>query len=203
MSAPAAREESTTLADYQPKEFSPRHKQIIALAAAGTPNKEIAQIVDMSPSRISTIINDPRGQYLLDKMTGQFVRELSTSTREVIQSHSLEMAEIIVHLARHADSEQVQLRAARDMLDRGGFKAKDVSVVASVDISRADINEMSKRLKESFEDPDELEFVEDSAGVFSHKGKALEPGRKRQEEREQELAEELDALAEATGRDVG
>ena len=51
------------------------------------------------------------------------VREMGTGVSDQIVGHTREALDVVASLMRFADSEPVQLSAAKDLLDRGGFKA--------------------------------------------------------------------------------
>lgn len=158
--------EGAGLREWEPDEFGPQHMQMLAMRAAGMRPGEIAAATGYSVSRVSVILNDPRAKTLISQMTGQMLREFQLSVRETIQSYSGEAIETIATLMRHAESEQVRLGAAKDMADRAGYKPREVITHAHVEIDNEDALRILDAIKEAGMDEPELEFLQDSAGVF-------------------------------------
>ena len=149
-----------------PKEFSATHWHMFAMRASGMRPGEIASALGYSPSRVSVILNDPRAKALVARMTGDVLRDFQLDVRDLIQSYTGEAVETVATLMRHAESEPVRLGAARDLLDRGGFKPKEVVTHAHVEIDHEDAQRILGALKEAKEEAPVFEMVEDSAGVF-------------------------------------
>jgi hypothetical protein len=164
-------EEHVKLKPWAPKSLSPRHKTVLALYAAGVKPGEIADALQMSGSRVSVIINDPRADELIKQLSAELVQDITTETREVIQAHALEAANTVIGLMQNASSERVRQTSAFDILDRAGFKAKDVSVRASVNLDREDAERIRDAIYESRQEPEDLEMVQDTAGVFKAREK--------------------------------
>lgn len=69
------------------------------------------------------------------------------NVQEYIQSKAEVAAEIVFTIAQHGESDDVRLKASKDILDRAGYKAVDKSVVMNVAIEASDrIKELAKKL---------------------------------------------------------
>lgn len=166
---PADEQVEGSLPDYAPNELSPTHFHMIAMRAAGMRPGEIAKALGYSNSRVSVILNDPRAKQLVSRMTGDVLREFQLDVGEQIVSYAAEAAETVAGLMRMAESEQVRLSASKDILDRAGYKPKEVVTHMHAEIDHEDAQRILTALRESKEKAPELEFVEDSAGVFRQK----------------------------------
>lgn len=155
---------------YTPAELSPTHLQMLTLRAAGLRSGQIAELVGYSPSRTSTILNDPRSKAMIERMAGDLLRSNLAEARELIQSYAKEAVETVAALMREAESEPVRLGAAKDLLDRGGFKPKEVIQSDQVNIGDEDARRILEALREARQPEPALEFVQDSHGVFKQAG---------------------------------
>lgn len=155
---------------YEPKNLSPRHKHIVALHVAGLKNQEIAEVLDFSQSRVSVILNDPRTEAIKRDLEEGFISGMLLEAQRVLQGNAAKAARTMVHLMEHAESENVQLRASADILDRTGFKAKE-SITIDTDVLDAEAAKLlTSVFKETQREEEEIEFVEDTAGVFVQRG---------------------------------
>lgn len=175
MGIPREQAEQAGLREWEPLEFGPQHMQMLMMRAAGMRPKEIAEATGYSQSRVSVILNDPRAKKLIPQLTGQMLREFQLDVREMIQSYSGEATETIGSLMRHAESEQVRLASAKDLLDRAGFKPKEVVQHTHVEIGADDAKRILAAIMEAREPEPELEFIQDSSEVFRPVGSIL-PG---------------------------
>ena len=151
---------------YHPKTFSERHKIIVALSALGWKGPAIAKEMDLEATTVSKILGDPRAKVLKEQINNQYIEETLVATQEKIQAHTLAAASKVIDLMQNAESERVQQTSAFDILDRGGFKPKEQSVNTQIKINSNDLSRLVDALKESKKEPEELEMVQDSSGVF-------------------------------------
>lgn len=151
---------------FAASELDPTHMQMLVLRAAGLRPGQIAEITGYSPSRVSVVLNDPRAKAMIHRMAGDNIRQQLVDARELIQSYVGEAIETVAELMRDAESEPVRLGAAKDILDRGGFKPKEVVSNESVSIANEDARRILEALREARQPEPALDFVEDSAGVF-------------------------------------
>lgn len=79
-----------------------------------------------------------------------YIDELQAERRETIQNtlkkQAVEAVEILLELARSAESENVKMQAVKDILDRAGYKPTEKS---------ENKNEMSGKIEFGFVDPNE------------------------------------------------
>lgn len=151
---------------YQPEELSIRHKHIIALRAAGMRNVDIADILGFEPATVSKILGDPRSKVLLSRMSADFLDQVTTTVQEKIQGSALEAYEMILELMRTSDHDRVRQTSAFDILDRAGHKAHERSGSIQIKAEPKDIKRLVEALVESKKEPEPLEMVQDSSGVF-------------------------------------
>ena len=163
---------------WQPIKYKPRQEQVIALHLAGLKNNEICEVLDYSASRVSILLTDDRAQQVIAQTRGELLRDMSREVKDVIVSHSLEAIEKVVDLMHNAESEKVQQTSAFDILDRAGFKPKEVSLSAKLVIETDDAALITEALKEISTPPEALEMVQDSSGVFKQAAEDMVSARK-------------------------
>lgn len=118
---------------YAPEKWSPRHKIICAMHAAGLRNKEIAAQLDVSESHVSIILRDPRAELELASLMTE-VEDQTLKARVKLLSMVAKSLNVIDHNLDSAN-ERVAQTAAIAVLDRTGF-GKDASlsdVAAQID----------------------------------------------------------------------
>jgi len=157
---------SRELKPWEPEKLSSRHHQVLALLATGLRNQEVAEIVGMSESRISIIKNHPDGEKTLARLTSDHVTALTQDVGEAIGATSKEAFLKIRHLMRHAEDQKEQRICAQDILDRGGFKAREVSVQAVYNIDAQAGQSISEALREARADVEEYEPIDDTGEIF-------------------------------------
>lgn len=126
-----------------------------------------------SESRISIVRNSPAGKAFLAEQSAVMVRGITTDVRELITSYAREAVETVAGLMRHAENEGVKLNASKDLLDRGGFKPTEKSEVVHIEVSSDDVERLMTAMKEAGEELEELEFIEDSSGVFKRNSEEM------------------------------
>ena len=151
---------------YHPKVFSERHKIVVALKALGWKNPDICREVGLEPATVSKILGDPRAKVLRKQINEQYIEETVTDTQEKIQAHTLEAFDTVLGLMRGSKLDRVRQTSAFDILDRGGFKPKEQIITAKFNISPEDSRALLEVLLESKKEPEPLEMIQDSSGVF-------------------------------------
>lgn len=154
------------LESWQPQNFHTRHKHIVMLHVAGMRNCDIAEQLGYTESRVSQILTDPRAKEMVARMSTEFIEQLTIETQDRIQGAALEAFEKVLYLMRHAESERIQQVSAFDILDRAGFKPKEQQISAKLVIEGSDVKRLIAALQESKSEPEALEMVQDTAGVF-------------------------------------
>lgn len=95
--------------------LTPKQRKCIKyMVSTGANQKETAAELDIAEETISRWKNDE-----------EFLKEYESAVRRSMSGYAAKALQKIAHLAEHADSEQVQLAAAKDILDRSGYKPKD------------------------------------------------------------------------------
>jgi hypothetical protein len=146
----------------------PIHKQVIALSAAGQKNREIAELLDVREEWISKILRHPEAEALRDEMVAEFVTGLHGDARELISAHTKEAILTVVGLMRQS-KDNIRLMAAKDILDRGGFKPQERILSTNINLSATDAAAIQAALSEMHEEVPPLQEAEVTAAVFSEK----------------------------------
>lgn len=163
------------LKPWEPNELGPRHKQMVVLSAAGMKNKDIGELLGMSDSRVSVILNDPRAVKLRERLAAEIVQQLTESAAEVLAGYQVEAAHTMGTLMRHAESENVRRMSAADILDRTGHKAREGGGnQGGIEIDPEIAEALLQGMREARQKPKELTFVKDSAGVFTAEERLFE-----------------------------
>jgi predicted transcriptional regulator len=108
------------------KELRTQHRTIIQMAFNGYRNKDIAERMEMSDCTVSQIIRSPLGQAYLKGMQDK-AQEATLDVRKkliTLNASALNVLERVMNPAEKAPH-SVQLTAAKDVLDRSGYKAPD------------------------------------------------------------------------------
>lgn len=75
------------------------------------------------------------------KKKDEFAEEYNTALKKRINLHAAVAFKTETELLRSADSDSVRLNAAKDILDRAGFKSRDeISLIQSADESLKEMN---------------------------------------------------------------
>lgn len=135
-------------ASLQIQELSPIHKQMCMYAAMGFKNYEIAEIMNYSESRISIVLNHPDAEAMIARMTTDLINKTTDDVALRIRGATLEAQTKVLELMRSAKSESIQKECAFDILNRGGFKPREVHVNASVELPREEAELIRETLNE-------------------------------------------------------
>jgi len=110
------------------KELKSQHRNIIQMAFNGYKNQEIAERLGMAQSSVSTILRSPLGQAYLNGLQDR-AHEATLDVRKKLVSLNREALDTFAHLldkgSRKSVPASVQFNAAKDVLDRNGYKAPD------------------------------------------------------------------------------
>ena len=116
--------EESSFQRHEIERLLPRHKKIVELCLAGHSNKDIAQVVGLTPQAIGLITRAPIFQQALaqrrQEQNAQEDEELHQSlvkARTIIEEASVEAAETQVELLNCEDS-SIRLQSAKAILDR-------------------------------------------------------------------------------------
>lgn len=158
--------ERTDLKPWEPLTLSPKHMHVLTLKAGGLRNKEIAESMDLSESRVSVIVNHPDAAPIIARLTTESMRRVSRDVRDMITSVQAEAFGTVVELMRHAKSETVRMNTAFDLLDRGGHKAPEVRVNVGAEITGEAARTIKSALYESVGEYEEPQEIESAAEVL-------------------------------------
>jgi len=154
--------------------MKPKHKEILRRLLLGQSQREIAQTLGMSEVGVSQIVNTSKFQQNLQLMEAAleetFVDKLTTKeiedpVRERLDSYKLEAIDTVYRLMREAESEQVRRTSAQDILDRAGYKPREVVETShsfSVDPHTSDnintaLQDLGVRIGEDYDEEGEEE----------------------------------------------
>jgi predicted transcriptional regulator len=108
------------------KELRTQHRTIIQMAFNGYRNKDIAERMEMSDCTVSQIIRSPLGQAYLKGMQDK-AQESTLDVRKKLVELNANAMKVLERMMDRAEKapHSVQLNAAKDVLDRSGYKAPD------------------------------------------------------------------------------
>ena len=108
------------------KELRTQHRTIIQMAFNGYKNKDIAERLEMSDCTVSQIIRSPLGQAYLEGLQDKS-QEATLDVRKKLVSMNKSALSVLERIMNPSEKapHSVQLTAAKDVLDRTGYKAPD------------------------------------------------------------------------------
>ena len=108
------------------KELRNQHRTIIQMLFNGYKNHEIAERLEMTQSTVSQIVRSPLGQAYLEGLQDK-AQEATLDVRKKLVSMNRQALSTIERILNPAEKapHTVQLTAAKDVLDRTGYKAPD------------------------------------------------------------------------------
>jgi len=124
---------------WETKKLNARHLRIIQMRAAGFKNNEIAEAMEMSPSRVCTVLAQPESRELLAYLIGYAADDV-LDVRARIKAVAPEMLEHIVETTRNTRNEKLRSDNAFKILEMAGYKAtetKKVEVTARIEGDQA------------------------------------------------------------------
>lgn len=108
------------------KELRNQHRTIIQMVFSGYRNKEIAERLEMSDCTVSQIVRSPLGQAYLEGLQDK-AQEATLDVRKKLVSMNKGALDVLDRIMNPTEKapHSVQLTAAKDVLDRTGYKAPD------------------------------------------------------------------------------
>ena len=108
------------------KELRSQHRNIIQMAFNGYKNNEIAERLGMAQSSVSIILRSPLGQAYMNGLQDR-AQEATLDVRKKLVSLNKDALDTIARLLNPKEKapHSVQFSAAKDVLDRTGYKAPD------------------------------------------------------------------------------
>ena len=108
------------------KELRTQHRTIIQMVFSGYKNNDIAERLEMSACTVSQIIRSPLGQAYLDGLQDK-AQEATLDVLKKLVSMNKDALTVLGRIMNPKEKapHSVQLTAAKDILDRTGYKAPD------------------------------------------------------------------------------
>lgn len=108
------------------KQLKSQHRSICQMSFNGFTNNEIAEKTGMSPGTISCILRSPLGEAYINGMHDRVQEQTIDVRKQLIGMNKAALAAIDRILEpKNKAPFNVQLTAAKDVLDRNGYKAPD------------------------------------------------------------------------------
>jgi predicted transcriptional regulator len=108
------------------KELRSQHRTIVQMSFSGFKNNEIAEKMGMTPSTVSQILRSPLGQAYLNGLIDKSQEDTLDVRKKLISLNQSALGTIERILDPKIKAPfNVQLTAAKDVLDRNGYKPSD------------------------------------------------------------------------------
>lgn len=107
-----------------PAHLNEKHRLIAYMKLGGASREEIALALGYAPTYVSAVTESPLFKALLDQLRAELKHRTVGAVVDRIIAEGPKSVETLVTLRDTATSEQVQLTAARDLLDRNPETAK-------------------------------------------------------------------------------
>lgn len=135
---------------YQIQRLWERQHEILGLALLGAEEKEIAEVLDVTPATVSNCLNSELGKQQLAIMRG--ARDANTiDLSKEIRSHAPKALAVLVKILETPApvDEKNQIKVAMDLLDRAGYAAPKFvyGQFAHAYLSSGDIDELKERAR--------------------------------------------------------
>ncbi len=120
---------------WQPLKLTSRHKEIMRRTLLGQSQVDIAKELGMTQVGVNQIVNSDKFQRNLHALQGTVEqmlvegivdRELNDPVRQKLDEYKLDAVNEMFSLMKHAESETVRRASAADILDRAGYKPREV-----------------------------------------------------------------------------
>jgi len=120
---------------WQPLKLNSRHKEILRRTLLGQSQVDIAKALGMTQVAVNQIVNSDIFQRNLRALQGTLEqmliegiidRELNDPVRQKLDEYKLDAINEMFYLMKHAESETVRRASAADILDRAGYKPREV-----------------------------------------------------------------------------
>lgn len=115
--------------------ISPRQKDIMRRLLLGQTQKEIADYLGYSPVRVSQIVNSPVFKRAFQMYEATFEemfterlvdKKVEDPIKEKLDLYKVDAIDTMYELMNQAESDNVRRASAQDILDRAGYKPRDV-----------------------------------------------------------------------------
>jgi len=132
------------------KNINATHKQAMLLHAQGMSIEQIAEQVSRSQGTVENwFYRDPNFRAEYEKFKQEYISDITKTARERMQKAADEAMQTMLILMATSESDRIRLDAARDILDRTGFKAEDIlNLKGKLDTGVDKLDDILKQLKE-------------------------------------------------------
>jgi len=138
------------------EKLSPRAYQIMDFHLQGVQSKDIASRLGMNARYVGEILNAPNFQHMLAIRRGQIqenldgrIADTTVDAANELKAHAKEAADRLVDLL-DSNSEPIQLKSSREILDRAGVVSQEKGSSASATVVVVD-EKAARLIKETFQ----------------------------------------------------
>lgn len=153
-----------------PQKLSPIHKHMCALRATGMQVQEVAAITGYTPQQVTNVLAHPDADAMVNRLSTDLAMRITDDVGQQIQAATGEAFQKVVHLMREGENHRIQQVSAFDILDRGGFKPKEVHVNADIKIPANEAKILTETLEHMGRDVTERPPLDNAVQVLT-KGK--------------------------------
>jgi hypothetical protein len=129
-------------------ELPPKHHQAARLRALGFSQREIAQKLQISESRLSIIANSPLFKLTVRKLESELDEGVKKSQR-ILAEAAPEAAEVLVETMRDREVKRLRKEASMDILRGAGAVRGEEKPTLSINISDSKLALIVQTLKET------------------------------------------------------
>lgn len=109
------------------KKINATHKQAMLLHCQGMLIDQIAEQIGRSPGTVENwFYRDKTFRTEYEKFKQEYIEDVTKTARERMQGAADEAMQTLLILMANSESDRIRLDAAKDILDRTGFKAEDI-----------------------------------------------------------------------------
>lgn len=130
-----------------PQKLSPIHKHMCALRATGMQVQEVAEITGYTPQQVSNVLAHPDAEAMVNRLATDLAMRITDDVGQQIQAATGEAFQTVVHLMRNGENDRIKQVSAFDILDRGGFKPKEIHVNADIRLPAREAEVISETLE--------------------------------------------------------
>lgn len=132
------------------KNINATHKQAMLLHAQGMSIEQIAEQVSRSPGTVENwFYRDENFRAEYEKFKQEYIEDITKTAKERMQKAADEAMQTLLILMANSESDRIRLDAAKDILDRTGFKAEDIlNLKGSINTEVSKLDSILNQLKE-------------------------------------------------------
>ena len=132
------------------KNINATHKQAMLLHAQGMSIDEIAERISRSPGIVENwFYSDQNFRDEYEKFKEEYITGIAKTARERMQKVADEAMQTLLILMSSSESDKIRLDAAKDILDRTGFKPEDIlNLKGSINTEVSKLDPILNQLKE-------------------------------------------------------